>query len=396
MCYYITEMNPAGNLVVDDTLLIRDTAATAGSHILEDFTSLFGAEAVERAQKAGYVVAGKTNVGEFGLDLVGEHSYYGACEQDGKIVGAAAALIAKGDVQVGLGVDLNGAPRRAAALSKIDFIKPTYGTVSRYGVIPCACSGEQVGVYAANIADLTALLREIAGHDDKDGTSLPDASYDYDTELEVAGSRVCIIKELVDSVDDAVKAQVEAYADKLRANGVTVETVSCDMVDAARTAWQILMAAETCNNLSRYDGVKFGYRTANYENIDQLYVNTRSEGLNFLTKATILYGSDVLSKGRYSACYDKSLRVRRLVVEQLKALLADYAAILMPVCSTSSYAPYEVQSAFDKVYAESLYTAMANLTGMPALVSGGVQLMGGYFDESMLLSLANRVERMCE
>ena len=145
MKYYAVEMNTQGTIAVDDTLLVKDVEATAGSHILEGFKPLFSAEAVTRLENAGYTVAGKTHVGEFGLDLVGEFSYY-APQTEGTLQGAAAALVAGGDVKAALGVDMTGTPRRAAALSGVDFLKPTYGTVSRYGMISCAASGEQVGV----------------------------------------------------------------------------------------------------------------------------------------------------------------------------------------------------------------------------------------------------------
>ncbi len=394
MKYYAAQMCDNGTIAVDDTILVKDVEATAGSHILEGFKSLFSAEAVVRLENKGYTISGKTHVGEFGLDLVGEFSYYAPKEK--QLAGAAATLVAQGDVKAALGVDMNGANRRAAALANIDFLKPTYGTVSRYGVISCAASGEQVGVYAPNAEGIKEIIGVIAGHDAKDGTSLPNETYDYSTDKEVSDKKVCIIKELLEKADDETKAKVNAFADALRAKGVTVEEISCDLFEIANTAWQILMSAETCNNVSRYDGVKFGHRSDQYRNIDELYVNTRTEGLNFLTKATILYGSDVLSKNRYKDCYDKSLKVRRIVAEGIEKLLQNYDAILTPVCSKTAYEEYDIHQAFGKVFAESVYTAVANLIGIPALVSGGVQLMGKHFDESVLLSLAHSVERKGE
>ncbi len=387
---YVTKLYDNGTVAVDDTLLVKGVVATAGSRILEGFKPLFSAEVVTRLENSGYTVAGKTRVGEFGLDLVGEFSY--GATADGALKGAAAELVAAGDVKAALGVDVNGAPRRAAALSGVSFLKPTYGTVSRYGVISTAASGEQVGVYAANTADLCEVMGVIAGHDDKDGTSLPEGSYEYSNDMAVAGRRVCLVKELLAAVDDTQKAKVLAFAETLRQNGVVVEEVSCEFFSLAATAWQILLCAESCNNLSRYDGVKFGHRAETYKNIDELYVNSRTEGFNFLTKAVILYGSDVLSKSRYQACYDKSLRVRRVVADGLKALLGNYDAILTPVCRQAAYEAYDIHEAFGKVFAESLCTAAANLTGLPALVSGGVQLMGNVFDESVLLSLVHSAE----
>ena len=391
---YVTKLCDNGTIAVDDTILVKDVNATAGSRILEGFKSLFSAEAVVRLENKGYKIAGKTNVGEFGLDLVGEFSYY--APQEGQLKGCSASLVESGEVKAALGVDMNGSTRRAAALSGVDFLKPTYGTVSRYGVVSCAASGEQLGVYAKNAEDIKDVMTIIAGHDDKDGTSLPAATYDYCVDADVNGKKVCIVKELFDKADDAAKAKINAYADSLRANGVTVETISCDLFELANTAWQILMCAETCNNISRYDGVKYGHRSSTYRNIDELYVNSRTEGFNFLTKAVILYGSDVLSKNRYKECYDKSLRVRRVVAEEIAKIFESYDAILTPVCSKTSYEAYDINDAFVKVFEESVFTAAANLIGIPAMVSGSVQLMGKHFGESTLLSLVHSVERKGE
>lgn len=393
MKYYATKVNDKGNIAVDDTILVKDAVTTAGSKILDGFKPLFSAEAVTRLENKGYAVAGKTNVGEFGLDLVGEFSYY--APQEGKLEGSAATLVANGDVEAALGVDMNGSTRRAAALAGVDFLKPTYGTVSRYGVISCAASGEQVGVYAKDAEKVAEIMGVIASHDDKDGTSLKNDTYDYSI-TDVKGKKVALNKYLLDKADDETKAKVLAFADTLRANGVEVTEISCDMVEIANTAWQILMCAETCNNVSRYDGVKFGYRAKEYKNIDELYVNTRTEGFNFLTKAVILYGSDVLSKNRYKDCFDKSLRVRRVIAEGLQKAFSEFDAILTPACSKAEYEAYDIKDAFGKVFEESVFTATANLIGIPALVTNGVQLMGNHFSESTLLSLAHSVERKGE
>ncbi len=391
---YIVQLSDKGTVAVDDTILVRGVQSTAGSYILKGFKPLFSAEAVTRLEDKGYVISGKTHVGEFGLDLVGEFSYY--AEKEEQLKGAAASLVSKGEVAAALGVDMNGSPRRAAALALVDFLKPTYGTVSRYGVISCAASGEQLGVYAENADGIGEIMNVISGHDEKDGTSLKDAIRDYSTDVAVAGKKVCIIKELLDKADDETRKRVNEFAEKLRKNGVIVEEISCDIFDVANATWQILMTAETCNNVSRYDGVKFGHRAAEYKNIDELYVNTRTEGFNFLTKAVILYGSDVLSKNRYDDCYGKSLKVRRVVAERFEELMKNYDAVLTPVCSKTAYTAYDISEAFETVFRESIFTAVANLIGIPALVSGGVQLMGKHFSESILLSLAGSTERVGE
>ena len=390
--FYINQINAAGTIAVDDTILIKGTPATAGSKMLENFKPLFSAEAVERLENAGYAIAGKANVGEFGLDLLGETSAYGAATADGKLLGAGAALVADGKVKAALAVDLNGTPRRAAAVSGVDFIKPTYGTVSRYGIIAAACSGEQIGVTAADAEGVKEILTVIAGHDSKDGTSLPAEKYEYATDADVASMKIAVAKELYDAADAAVKAKIDAYADALKAKGAKVDFVELGITAQAQTAWQILMSAETTNNLSRFDGVKYGYRTADYKNIDELYVKSRSEAMGFLTKATIIYGSDVLAKAKYEKCYDKSLRIRRIVCDRMKAVYAEYDAVLAPACSKAEYAPYDTADAFEKVFAESLFTAVPSITGMPAMVTGGVQLMADSFKESVLLSIAKSVE----
>ena len=394
MKYYTAQINNKGNIAVDDTILVKGAITTAGSRILEGFKPLFSAEAVTRLEDKGYVISGKTNVGEFGLDLCGEFSYYS--EKEDVIKGAAAELVKNGDVKAALGVDVNGSTRRAAALSDVCFLKPTYGTVSRYGVVSTAASGEQLGVYAKGVETVKEVMDVISGHDDKDGTSLKETSYNYDCNAAVSDKKVCIVKELLEKADEKTKKVVLDYAEKLKANGVKVEEISLDFFGIANTAWQILYTAETCNNVSRYDGVKYGFRAQEYKNIDELYVNSRTEGFNFLTKAVILYGSDVLSKNRYDDCYGKALKVRRIIAENMAKLFENFDAVLTPVCSKTEFNAYGIDEAFIKVFGEGVFTCVANLVGIPALSCDGVQLMGNHFAESTLLSLAGAVERMGE
>ncbi len=385
MAYYINEIMRNGNIAVDDTILVKDIPATAGSKMLENFSPLFSATAVERLIAAGYTLSGKTAVGEFGLDLYGETSTNDIC--------AAATLVKEGKVKAALNVDLNGTPRRAAALADVTFIKPTYGTVSRYGIISCAASGEQIGVTAKDADTAAEVLAVIAGHDAKDGTSLEAEKYEYNTDANAKGMRLALVKELYDAANDAVKAKIDAAVATYKAKGAEVEEISLPIVKAVQTAWTILMSAETTNNLSRFDGVKYGYRTEKYKNIDELYVGSRTESFGFLTKATIIYGSDVLSKGRYEDCYDKALKIRRVAVETLQSFFAKFDALLLPAYGKTEYETYPIEEAFTKVFEASLFTAPASITGLPAVVSNGIQLVGDYFCDSKLLSLAKALEK---
>ena len=384
MAKYITEITKNGNIAVDDTILVKDVPATAGSKMLYNFKPLFSAEAVERLTAAGYTLSGKTAVGEFGLDLYGE---------TGAEVAAAAKLVAEGSVKAALSVDLNGAPRRAAALTNTTFVKPTYGTVSRYGIIACACSGEQIGVTAQNAKDAAEILSVIAGHDPKDGTSLKAEKYEYKADASANGMKIALVKELYDAADDAVRAKIDAAVSVYKEKGAEVEEISLPILGAVSTAWTILMSAETTNNLSRFDGVKYGHRTEKYKNIDELYVGSRTEGFGFLTKATIIYGSDVLSKGRYEDCYDKALKIRRKAAEQTEELFAKYDALLTPAYGKAEFETNPEEEAFNKVFEAGMFTALASITGLPAVVSSGVQLVGDAFCDGKLLSLAAVLEK---
>ena len=329
-------------------------------------------------------------MGEFGIDLLGETSFFGACVREDGTLAASAAESLNSGAFAAVQLDVNGAPRRAAAQNGCVCVKPTYGSVSRYGTIPSACSGETLTVTAASVAACREVLSVLAGHDDKDGTSLPAekcALLRADADRRPV-RKVAVAAGLTGSADAQVQADVAAMRSFLESNGIEVVEIDDQILTAAKTAWNVLMSAELCNNVSRYDGVKFGYRSSNYTNIDELYTNSRTEAFGELLKTAILFGSDMLSTDNYMKMYDKALRIRRVIVEALNGIFAQYDALLLPACSAKCYALEAVQQNKYLAFQENVFTAPASISGMPAVIVGGVQLMGPAFSENSLLDLA--------
>ena len=377
--------------VVDDMFLTTDMPTTAGSKMLEGYNSLFEAEALTRLKAAGYSMAGKTKVGEFGADLLGETCYFGADYENDALQYPAALAVKSGQADAAVVLDVNGAPRRGAAQAGLVALKPTYGRVSRYGTIPVACSGETVSVVANNAADCREVFAAMAGHDAKDGTSLPESMVDAGKAAVTKKNKVAVLSSMLKGTDEAVKAQIAAVSEELAKNGVEVVTVDADNIAYAGAAWNILMSAELCNNVSRYDGVKYGYRTKNYTGIDELYTNSRTEAFGELLKSAILFGSETLSTENYNKVYDKALRVRRVISEAMNALLEECDALLIPAVSVQAYSKAMVESDKYLPYKENFYTAPASITGLPVVVAGGVQFVGAAFAEELLLALAELV-----
>lgn len=352
-------------ILLDDMILTKDLPTTAGSRMLDGYMSLFDATVVEKLSAAGYEIAGKAPVGEFGIDLVGETNYKGerfdaACLKDGTV----KALVA---------FDANGAPRRIAAQQGVAFVKPTYGTVSRFGTVSVACSGECVGVMAKSVADCREVLDSIVGKDEKDGTMHA---------MVATADRITKVAVLKMGTAADESAEMAAAKEKMAANGIEIVELDAGVIASANAAWNMLMSAELCNNVSRYDGIKYGYRTKNYKNLDELYTNSRSEAFGLLLKTAILYGSDVLSTKNYMGKYDKAMRVRRVIVEAFAGIFENVGAVLLPTVSKMAY------EASDSAFVENVYTAPASVTGLPAVVAGGVQLMGPAFSDGALLDLA--------
>ncbi len=396
MKLYISKAEAVGTkkVVLDDMILTKSLPTTAGSRMLENYTSLFDAAVISKLNAAGYAVAGKANVGEFGIDLLGETSFCGATvDASGSLTLASAEIVKSGEATAAVCLDVNGAQRRAAALASLVYVKPTYGTVSRYGTVPVACSGECVGVMARTVADCKDVLAAIVGHDDMDGTSLPEEKCALVKNGAASLKRVAIIKTLTENIDADTAAKIDAARAALTAAGVAVDEIRCDVLLHARSAWSVLMCAELCNNLSRYDGVKYGYRSENYTTVGELYTSSRTEAFGSLVKTAILYGSDVLSEDNYMPVYDKSLRIRRVIVEALAGLHSEYDALIIPACSKSAYTISDVSANRYVAFDEALYTAPASVSGLPCVVAGGVQLIGAPFTENTLFEAAKIIAR---
>lgn len=379
------------NLVaVEDMILTTELPTTAGSKMLDGYVSLFEAEVVNKLKKAGYNLAGKVNVGEFNVDLLGETSYFGAVtDENGNLVGAVSEVMKDNDVVATIVIDVNGAQRRAIMNTDLVYVKPTYGTVSRFGIIPTACSGESVCVIARNSGDLKTILDVIAGHDDKDGTSIDDKRIAEEKSGAKVIEKVAFLKDMFDASEkDACEAKKA-----LENIGVATADIDSGVLSKAGVAWNALMSAELTNNVSRYDGVKFGYRSDKYSNIDELYTNSRTEAFGELLKTTILYGSEVLSTNNYDKMYDKSLRVRRVISEAIEKIFEEYDAIALPVASKKVFTIKDIEENAYLAYEEARFTAISTIVGLPTIVKCGYQIIGRAFAENALIELLGKIEK---
>lgn len=394
MNYYQHKMENVGEnkIACDDLFLTKNAPTTAGSKMLDGFMSLFNSKALELLLEKGYSLAGKISVGEFGIDLLGETNFKGALFEEGSLVSPAAKALKNGDAKALLCMDINGYPRRSAAQNGLVSIKPTYGTVSRYGTVAVACSGECVSVMANSAEDCREVLSDIQIHDDKDGTSLPQSEIEKAKEI-LPIRKVAVLSDFCEKGNEA---QIDGYCEFLKSQGIEAEKIESKVIALAGAAWNILMSAEACNNVSRFDGVKYGYRAQNFTNIDELYTNSRTEAFGDLIKYTILFGSECLSTENYMKVYDKALRTRRLIVEAFASIFESFDAIVLPAVSSMRYSEEQISENPTLCFEENKFTAPASITGLPALVSGGVQIIGKAFSEFSLLDLASKYEEVAK
>lgn len=400
-------------VAIKDNMCTKGVLTTCSSRILENFVPTFTAEAVINLEKAGAVILGKTNMDEFAMGSTTETSHYGATKNPwntkhvpGGSSGGSAAAVAAYECSFALGSDTGGSIRQPSSYCGVTGMKPTYGTVSRYGLIAYGSSLDQIGPIAKDVTDCAAILETIASYDPKDSTSIRRDDYDFTSALvdDVKGMKIGIPKDyLIEGLNPEVKAAIMNAAHKLEEKGAVVEEFDLSLVEYAIPAYYVIACAEASSNLARFDGVKYGYRTPEYNELHEMYKKTRSEGFGPEVKRRIMLGSFVLSSGYYDAYYLKALRTKALIKQAFDKAFSKYDVILGPVAPTT--APEIGSSLADpiKMYLGDIYTISVNLAGLPGIsVPGGfdskglpigVQMIGNCFEEKKIIRAAYAFEQ---
>ena len=399
-------------VAIKDNMCVSGMRTTCSSNILNNFVPTYTATAVEKLKDAGAVIIGKTNMDEFAMGSTTETSFYGVTKNPwdlekvpGGSSGGSAAAVAAEEIPYALGSDTGGSIRQPAAFCGVTGIKPTYGRVSRYGLVAYGSSLDQIGPIAKDVADCAAVLDIICKYDDKDSTSYKDASEDFSSALidDVKGMKIGIPRDyFAEGIDEEVKSSVLAAAEVLREKGAIVEEFDLGMVEYAIPAYYIIASAEASSNLERFDGVKYGYRTKEYRDLHNMYKKSRSEGFGAEVKRRIMLGSFVLSSGYYDAYYVKALKTKALIKKAFDDAFEKYDVILGPCAPTT--APKLGQSLTDpiKMYLGDIYTVSVNLAGIPGIslpcgydkdgMPIGLQLLGQAFDEKTIIRAAYSYE----
>ncbi len=400
-------------VAIKDNMCTKGVLTTCSSRILENFVPTFTAEAVINLEKAGAVILGKTNMDEFAMGSTTETSHYGATKNPwntkhvpGGSSGGSAAAVAADECSFALGSDTGGSIRQPSSYCGVTGMKPTYGTVSRYGLIAYGSSLDQIGPIAKDVTDCATILETIASYDPKDSTSIRRDDYDFTSALvdDVKGMKIGIPKDyLIEGLNPEVKAAIMNAAHKLEEKGSVVEEFDLSLVEYAIPAYYVIACAEASSNLARFDGVKYGYRTPEYNELHEMYKKTRSEGFGPEVKRRIMLGSFVLSSGYYDAYYLKALRTKALIKQAFDKAFSKYDVILGPVAPTT--APEIGSSLADpiKMYLGDIYTISVNLAGLPGIsVPGGfdskglpigVQMIGNCFEEKKIIRTAYAFEQ---
>ena len=396
-----------------DILCTRGMRTTCGSKMLENFVSPYDAHVVEQFRGAGAVLLGKCNMDEFAMGSSNETSHFGPVRNpwDKRLVpggssGGSAAAVAARMAPAATGTDTGGSIRQPAALTGICGLKPTYGVVSRYGLVAFASSLDQAGPMARSAADLALMLNVMAGHDARDSTSLERPKEDYARSLEVdlAGVRIGLPREyFAEGVDAGVRTAVEEAVSWFRKQGARIVSVELPNAKLGVPVYYVIAPAEASSNLSRFDGVRYGHRAKDYTDLADMYARTRAEGFGAEVKRRILVGTYVLSHGYYDAYYLQAQKVRRLIAQDFAAAFARCDVILGPTSPTVAFALGAKADDPVQMYLNDIFTIPAPLAGLPALsvpcgfdakgLPVGMQLMGNHFSEALLLGVAHRYQQ---
>jgi aspartyl-tRNA(Asn)/glutamyl-tRNA(Gln) amidotransferase subunit A len=394
--------------VVKDNFLAFGAPTTAASKILENFNSPLQATAVEKLEAEGAICIGKANLDAFAHGGSTENSAFGPTKNSydktrvaGGSSGGSAVVTALNIVPFALGSDTGGSIRQPASFNGVVGVKPTYGTVSRYGVVAMASSTDVIGTFATNVADAELIMSIMAGHDERDMTTLADF---FQIQPDVKpNQKFGLIKDfMTDDVDLEVRTCINEYVDKLRAKGHIVEEVDSPMSEHSLAIYYIVVPAEISSNLARYDGIRYGYRARGVKTLAELYGQTRDEGFMTENKRRIMIGSYVLSSGFFDAYYLKAQKARTLLINEFDKLFTKYDGLICPVAPTTAFKLGEHTMNPVKMYLNDIMTVPASLAGLPAISvpagvdnSGlpiGVQLIGPRQSDARLLALARSME----
>lgn len=400
-------------VAIKDNMCTKGMLTTCSSKILYNFIPTYTAEAVINLEKAGAVILGKTNMDEFAMGSTTETSAYGETKNPwntahvpGGSSGGSCAAVAAEECYYALGSDTGGSIRQPSSFCGVTGIKPTYGTVSRYGLIAYGSSLDQIGPIAKDVTDCATILETITSYDKKDSTSVKREETDFTSALvdDVKGMKIGIPRDyLGEGLDPEVKEAILAAAKTLEKKGAIVEEFDLSLVEYAIPAYYVIAAAEASSNLARFDGVKYGYRTKEYEGLHNMYKKSRSEGFGPEVKRRIMLGSFVLSSGYYDAYYLKALRTKALIKQAFDKAFAKYDVILGPAAPTT--APKLGESLSDplKMYLGDVYTVSVNLAGLPGIsvpcgvdskgLPIGLQLIGDCFKEKNIIRAAYSFEQ---
>lgn len=392
-------------VAIKDNMCTKDLLTTCSSKILYNFVPTFSAEAVINLENAGAVILGKTNMDEFAMGSTTETSAYGVTRNPwdpehvpGGSSGGSCAAVAAEECFFALGSDTGGSIRQPSSFCGVTGIKPTYGTVSRYGLIAYGSSLDQIGPIARDVTDCATILESISSYDKKDSTSIPREDMDFTSALvdDVKGMQIGIPRDyLGEGLDEEVKDAILKAAKVLEDKGAIVEEFDLGLVKYAIPAYYVIASAEASSNLSRFDGVKYGLRAKEYEGLHEMYKKSRSEGFGEEVKRRIMLGSFVLSSGYYDAYYLKALRTKALIKKEFDKAFEKYDVILGP--AAPSTAPKLGESLSDplKMYLGDIYTISVNLAGLPGMTvpcgkdsAGlpiGLQLIGDCFQEKKII-----------
>jgi len=400
-------------VAIKDNICTKDLRTTCASKMLHNFIPPYSAEVVRRLEQAGAIILGKTNMDEFAMGSTTETSVFGVTKNPwntahvpGGSSGGSAAAVASGECFFALGSDTGGSVRQPASHCGVVGLKPTYGRVSRYGLIAYASSLEQIGPITKDVADCAAVMEVIAGYDSKDSTSVRNDEKNFTAALkkDVKGMRIGIpVDYFGEEVSPSVRDAMLKAARVLEQAGAVVEEFTLGYAEYAASTYYTIATAEASSNLERYDGVKYGYRAGAFEGIHELYKKTRSQGFGAEVKRRILLGSFVLSEGYYDAYYLKALQVKSLIKKAFDRAFATYDVLLTPVAPDTAPLLGESLQNPISMYAKDVYTISANLAGLPAMsvpcgrdeknLPIGLQLMADCFCEKKLIQAAYTYEQ---